>query len=83
MSLVKLFYSFNFDANENPSRGFVPLGERSISTRGKKFRIKSEGGKLFAQSWWCLSALHHRGVSKVLYGGIDPRDGPGRRKGVV
>ena len=63
MGLVKLFYSFNFDPNKNPSKDFVPLGERSISSRGKKkFRIKSEGGKLFAQSWWCLSALHHRVV---------------------
>jgi hypothetical protein len=40
----------------------VPLGERSISTRGKKFKIKSESGKLFAQSLWCLSELHHNSV---------------------
>ena len=27
----------------------------------KKIRVKSEGGKLFSQSWWCyISALHHR-----------------------
>jgi hypothetical protein len=35
LGIVKLFYSFSFDPNKNTSRGFVPLGERSISTRGK------------------------------------------------
>jgi|SRR5882762_4098180 len=67
LGLVKIIYSFNFDPNKNPSRGFVPLGERSISTRGKKLRINSEGGKLFAQKWWCLSVLHH---SWLLVGSV-------------
>ena len=38
LALVKLFYSFNFDPNKNPSRGFVPLGKRSTPTRGKKIQ---------------------------------------------
>jgi hypothetical protein len=35
----------------------VLLAVLSISTRGKTFRIKSEGGKLFAQNWWCLQGF--------------------------
>jgi len=42
--LVKLFYSFNLDPNKNPSRGFVPLGERSISTRGKNSGLNLKVG---------------------------------------
>jgi len=42
-----------------PLEVLFPLVRGAFLLEEKKFRIKSEGGKLFAQSWWCLSALHH------------------------
>jgi hypothetical protein len=43
-----------------PLEVLFPLVRGAFLLEEKKLRINSEGGKLFAQKWWCLSVLHHR-----------------------
>src|ERR1700720_2558361 len=59
LGVVKCFCSLSFDSNTNSSRGIVRIVNGNTSTRGIKLLIYFEGGKPFAQNWWCLSALHH------------------------